>query len=120
MFWTGWVITGLISTLLTMSGVMKLIKAPPVLEGFAKFGFPESTIVGIGIVELACVVLYLIPQTAVLGAILLTGYLGGAVVTHLRVADPYFGPILIGAAMWLGIYLRDARLRSLVPLRSAS
>lgn len=73
---------------------------------------------GLGILEVACVVVYLIPRTAVLGAILLTGYLGGAVATHLRVGDPCFGPILLGVVLWGGLFLRDPRLRTLIPLRS--
>lgn len=72
----------------------------------------------LGIVELACVVIYLIPQTAVLGAILLTAYLGGATATHVRISDAFFIPIIVGMLIWLGLYLRDGRIRELLPLRS--
>ena len=72
---------------------------------------------GLGILEVACTVIYLIPRTAVLGAILLTGYLGGATATHVRIGEPWFMPVLLGVVVWLGIYLRDPRLRALIPLR---
>lgn len=100
-----------------MSAVMKLIKPPPVVEGFAHLGFPESLALGLGLLELACAVVYVIPQTSVLGAILLTGYLGGATVTHLRVGDPFLTPVILGMLVWGGLYLRDPRLRALIPLR---
>jgi DoxX-like protein len=78
----------------------------------------ESLALGLGIVELACTVIYIIPRTSVLGAILLTGYLGGAVATHLRIGEPYFMPIIFGVLVWGGLFLRDERLRALIPLRS--
>jgi hypothetical protein len=106
--------------LLLMSAVMKLIKPPPVVEGFAHLGFPESLALGLGLLELACAVVYVIPQTSVLGAILLTGYLGGATVTHLRVGEPFFMPVLLGMLVWGGLYLRDPRLRALIPLRASA
>ena len=87
------------------------------MEGFAHLGLPESLALGLGILELACAVVYVIPQTSVLGAILLTGYLGGATCTHLRVGDPFFMPVVIGALVWGGLFLRDPRLRALIPLR---
>ncbi len=118
MLWTGRVISALVMGLLTFSGVMKLMKPEGVLTGFEEFGYPESLISIIGIVELACVVVYLLPQTAVLGAILITGYLGGATATHARVEDPMFvGGVIVGILTWAGIYLRDARVRQLIPLR---
>jgi hypothetical protein len=83
-------------------------------------GYPESLARPLGIVELACTIIYLVPQTAVLGAILLTGYMGGAIATHVRVGDPYFVQIGMGVMLWLGLYLRDARLRALLPLRGGS
>jgi ABC-type sugar transport system permease subunit len=83
----------------------------------AKYGYPEQTGMPIIVVEIICVVLYVIPQTAVLGAILLTGYLGGATATHVRVSEPWFMPVIVGVVLWLGLFLRDARLRALVPIR---
>jgi hypothetical protein len=88
------------------------------VEGFAKLGYPERAALWIGIVEIACTVLYLIPRTAVLGAILLTGYLGGATNTHVRVGEPFYMPVLLGVLVWLGLFLREPRLRPLVPLRN--
>ncbi|MFO0883258.1 MAG: DoxX family protein [Pirellulales bacterium] len=115
---TGWVFSLLPMPMLAMSICFKLMPPKEVLEGFKKMGFPDGAITGIGIVELCITVLYLIPQTAVLGAILLTGYLGGAVVTHLRVGEPYWAPIVMGVVLWLGLYFRDARVRALAPIRS--
>jgi hypothetical protein len=120
--WAGRVMSALPAMLLLFSGIMKLTGMDAVLEGFAKLGYPASLILGIGIVEIACVVLYVIPRTAVLGAILVTGYLGGAVATHVRVGDPLFSqalmPFYLGVLVWGGIYLRDDRLRALIPVRS--
>jgi hypothetical protein len=117
-FWIGWVITAVPVLMLLTSGVFKLL-APPAMAGqfVEQFGYPESTLSGIGIVELACVVVYVIPQTAVLGAILLTGYLGGAVATHVRVNDLFIGPVVFGVLVWLGLLLRERRLWPLLPLR---
>jgi hypothetical protein len=103
--------------LLLLSGAMKLVKPAPVVEGFAQLGYSPDLALGIGIVEIICTALYVIPQTTVLGAILLTGYLGGATATHLRVGDPYYAPIIVGVLVWLGLFLRDARLRALIPWR---
>ena len=107
--------------MLLMSAVMKFVKPPPVAEGFSHLGWSMNLALGLGIVELACTIIYIIPQTAVLGAILLTGYLGGAVATHVRVEEGLFPitfPIIFGALLWGGLVLRDARLRSLIPWRS--
>lgn len=107
---------------LLMDGVMKLVKPKPVLRATVQLGYPESVIFGLGIVLLVCVILYVIPRTAVLGAILLTGYLGGAVATHVRVGDPLFShilfPVYVAILVWGGLYLREERLRALIPLRS--
>jgi hypothetical protein len=118
----GWVLSGLMIAFLLMDATMKLLALPNVLEAQAPLGFTgAATARGLGVLLLACTLLYVAPQTAVLGAILLTGYLGGAVATHLRVGDPLFSHVLFGVYMgvllWLGLYLRDARLRALVPLR---
>jgi hypothetical protein len=118
MLWAGRVLSALPVLVLLMSGTMIFVKPPGFAEGFAKFGYPEHLALPLGIVELACTVLYVIPRTSVLGAILLTGYLGGATATHVRVQDAFFIPIVLGVFVWLGLYLRDPRLRALVPLRS--
>jgi hypothetical protein len=116
--WTGWIMTALPVALLVMSGVMKLLKPGPVLEGFHHLGLPDHLIVPIGILELTCTLIYIIPRTSVLGAILLTGYLGGATLTHLRVGEAVFGQVIFGVLVWGGLFLRDPRLRALIPLRS--
>jgi hypothetical protein len=115
--WIGWVLSVLPVLLLVFSAVVKLMRSAPVVEGFQKLGFPDRTIVPIGITELLCALIYIIPQTAVLGAILLTGYLGGATVTQLRAGESIIAPILVGVVVWLGLFLRDPRLRDLLPLR---
>lgn len=115
--WAGRILSALPVLLLTFSAVMKLMRPPAVVEGLARFGYPEDLILGLGILELACTIVYVIPRTAILGAILLTGYLGGATATHVRVGDPFIMPVLAGVFAWGGLYLRDARLRALVPLR---
>lgn len=119
--WTGRIISVLPALFLLIDGVMKLVKPAPVVEATVRLGYPESVIFGLGIVLLVSTILYLIPTTSVLGAILLTGYLGGAVATHVRVGEGLFPvsfPIILGVLLWLGLYLRDERLRALVPLRS--
>jgi DoxX-like protein len=117
--WTGRVLSALPVLLMGFSGVMKLTHNPGVMQGFASFGIPESLITPIGLLELACVVVYLIPPAAVLGAVLITGYLGGAVVTHLRVGQGpvAIAPFMLGVFAWAGLWLRDPRLRALLPLR---
>ena len=119
--WAGRIVSALPVLFLLMDGVMKLFKPAVVVDATLKVGYAESTIVPLGIVLLACTILYVVPLTSVLGAILLTGYLGGAVATHTRVGDPLFSHVLfptyLGALIWLGLYLRDARVRALVPLR---
>ena len=119
--WAGWIMSGLPALFLLIDSAMKLLKLETVVETTVKLGYPESVIVGLGIVLLACTVLYIIPRTAILGAILLTGYLGGAVATHVRVEEgafPILFPVIFGAVLWGGLYLREPRLRALVPLRS--
>jgi hypothetical protein len=115
---TGWVITGLVTLMMIFSGSMKVMNPPSLAEQFVgKFGFPDDVTVILGIVELSCVALYLIPPTAILGAILLTGYLGGAVATHVRVHDSFIAPVIVGVFAWLGVFLRDPRVRTLLPVR---
>jgi sorbitol-specific phosphotransferase system component IIC len=118
MIWTGRVISGVVVLMLTFSAVMKFTGSAQVTEEFTRLGWP-SIATGLGILEIACTIVYAIPQTAVLGAILLTGYLGGATATHVRIDDPFVGPVIGGVLVWLGIFLRDARLRELVPLRKS-
>jgi len=118
MFWAGCILSAPPVLMLVMSGVMKLAQPAFVMEGFVKLGYPANLALRLGVVELACTVIYLIPRTSVLGAILLTGYLGGATATHVRVGEPFFAPIVLGVLVWLGLYLRDTRLRALIPLRS--
>ena len=121
--WIGRIVSGLPALFLLVDGAMKLVKPAVVVEATTKLGYSESLIIPIGIVLIICTILYLIPTTSVLGAILLTGYLGGAVATHVRVNEgifPIVFPIVFGALLWLGLYLNDTRLRALIPLRSSS
>ncbi|MEQ1791135.1 MAG: DoxX family protein [Nitrospiraceae bacterium] len=118
LMWAGRVISGLIALLLTMSAVMKLMGGAEVMEGFARMGLPESLRVPLGILEFSCVAIYLIPATSITGAILLTGYIGGAIVTHLRIGEPIYAQIVLGMLIWLGLYLREQRLKALIPLRT--
>ena len=115
--WVGRVISAVASVLFLMSAFLKLRGGPELAKGIAHLGIPEAMIVPLSILEISCVVIYLIPATAVLGAILLTGYIGGAICTHWRVGDPFFIQILLGMFVWLGLYLREDRLKALIPLR---
>src|SRR5207244_10202860 len=116
--WTSRVLSALPVLLILFGSILKLMKTASVIEGFARSGVPEKLIVPVGLIELTCVVVYLIPRTSVLGAILMTGLLGGATITTLRVGDPTFPmPVVLGMLAWGGLYLRDARLRSVLPLR---
>lgn len=116
----GWILTILPSLMFLASATAKFIKPADLMENLKHIELSEKLVTPIGVVELVCVLLYLIPRTAVLGAVLLTGYLGGAILTHLRVNDPsYFMPIVLGIVVWLGLYFRDARVRALLPLVSS-
>jgi DoxX-like family len=119
MLWASYIISAIPVLMLLTSAAAKFVKPAPVVQGFTQqFGFPASYISPIGILELACTVLYLIPRTSVLGAILLTGYLGGATVTHLRVGDPAFvGAVILGIFVWGGLFFREPRVRALIPFR---
>ena len=115
MMWTGYALSVLPALMLLLDAVMKLVKPAPVVEATISLGYPENVIVGLGIVLLASTVLYLVPRTSCLGAILLTGYLGGAVASHLRHEDgafPVLFPAVFGALLWGGLVLRDPRLRA--------
>ena len=117
--WAGRIVSALAALLLLFSGTMKLFKVPAVIEGMAHYGYPEHLIVLIGMLEIGCTIVYLVPRTAVLGAILMTAYLGGATATNVRVGDSSFvGPILAGVFVWAGLYLRDKRLSEFLSLRS--
>jgi hypothetical protein len=120
MIWAGRVMSTIVVLFLLLDAVMKLLKPAIVVEATRQLGYPENTIVGIGIVLLTCVVLFTIPRTSILGAILLTGYLGGAVATHVRLNNPLFShilfPVYLGLLIWGGLYFRNRRLRALIPL----
>jgi DoxX-like protein len=122
MVWVGRIVSVLPVLFLLMDAVMKFVKPPIVVETTLQLGYPESTIIGMGVVLLVGIVIYVIPQTAVLGAVLLTGYLGGAVATHVRVSNPVFShvlfPVYVAIFLWGGLYLRDARVRELIPIRN--
>jgi uncharacterized membrane protein YphA (DoxX/SURF4 family) len=115
--WTGRVMSALPVLMLILSGSMKLIKPAAVVDGFAHLGWPEHLALPLGIIELTCTLLYVIPRTSVLGAILITGYLGGATATHARLGEPWFAPVLLGMLAWGGLFMRDTRVRDLIPLR---
>jgi len=115
--WVGRGISVLVSLGFVISAVMKLVGGAEVKEGIAHLGLPASMLTPLSILELACAVVYLIPATAVLGAILLTGYIGGAICTHWRVGDLFFIQVVLGIFVWLGIYLREDRLKTLLPVR---
>jgi hypothetical protein len=115
--WVGRGISVLASLVFLLSGVMKLKGGPQVAEGFAHLGLPLSMQVPLGILEISCAVIYMVPATSVLGAILLAGYMGGAVCTHWRAGDPFMAQIALGIFVWLGLYLREKRLRGLLPMR---
>jgi hypothetical protein len=115
---TGWILSVLPSLLLLFSGAMKLMKSEDVVKGFENLGYPEQLALALGIVEIGCTLVYLIPYTAFLGAILLTGYLGGAVATHVRLLEVQFlAPLVLGVLVWGGLFLRDPRVRTLIPFR---
>ena len=118
--WTGRVISALMVLFLIFDGVTKLMKVPQVLEAQTRLGYPGEVVPAIAVALLACTLFYVIPQTYILGAILLTGYLGGAVASQVRIRGPVFDtsfPVIFGVLIWAGIYLRDNRLRALIPVR---
>jgi len=121
LFWLGWGLSGLTVLFMLFDGIAKLAMEQHVVEATTKIGYPVDAIRPLGIVLLACTVLYALPRTAILGAILLTGYLGGAVASKVRIEDPLFSSILFGVYFgiiaWGGLYLRDDRLRILIPVR---
>ena len=110
----GSIVSCLCILFLLMDGIVKLFKPAPVIEAFAHIDVPIGLAVGLGILLLICTFVYAIPRTAFLGAILLTGYLGGATAIHVRSGTPFYFPVIIGILVWLGLYLRDEKLRSLI------
>jgi len=119
--WGGRILSGLVTAFLLFDALIHLLKPAPVVEAFAKLHLPLSLAVDLGIIELMCLALYVIPATSILGAILLTGYLGGAVAIQVTTSNSLFGeilfPVYVGAIVWGGLYLRDERLSTLVPWR---
>ncbi|ABF87676.1 conserved hypothetical protein [Myxococcus xanthus DK 1622] len=122
--WTGRVLSGIAVLFLLFDATGKLLQIPEAQQGAVELGYPVSVLFGLGIVQLACLAVYLTPRLSVLGAILWTGYLGGAVATHVRVGNPLFShmlfPVYIATLLWLGLWLRDARLRAVLPGRATS
>jgi hypothetical protein len=116
--WAGRILSALPVLLMVFTGAFGILKPAMAAQGAAHYGYPDGAMLRITIVEIICAMLYAIPRTSVLGAILLTGYLGGATATHVRVGEPFFLPILVGVVVWAGLFLRDERLRALIPLRS--
>jgi hypothetical protein len=119
--WTGRILSGAVGAMMLLSGVMKFVGGPEFEEGIKHLGLPQEMIVPLAILEISCAVIYLIPATSVIGAILLTGYLGGAICTHWRVGDPVPFPfpimhIALGVTVWAGLWLREPRLRGLIPV----
>ena len=115
--WVGWILTVLASLMFVFSALLKLKGGPELDQGMTHLGLPASMVLPLAILELTCVVIYLIPATSVLGAILLAGYIGGTIVTHWRSGDAFIVNIVLGLVIWLGIYLREPRLKELIPLR---
>jgi hypothetical protein len=118
--WAGRIISALPALFMLFDGVIHTMRIPPVVEGFAKLGYPIGVATTLGVVEIVCTILYLIPRTSVLGALLLTGYLGGAIASNVRIQAPLFGyvlfPIYVALFLWGGLWLRDARIRAILPL----
>jgi NADH:ubiquinone oxidoreductase subunit 6 (subunit J) len=120
--WTGRILSGIAVLFLAFDAVLKLMNVPEAIKGTEQLGYKASVIVPLGILQLIILTIYLIPRTSVLGAILWTGYLGGAIATHVRVGNPLFThilfPVYVAGLLWLGLWLRDRRLRELLPVRS--
>jgi hypothetical protein len=119
--WTGRILTGLVTAFLLLDGGLKVVAPDFAASHSVQLGFPGHLIFTVGIIELGCLAIYLVPQTSALGAVLLTGFLGGAIATHFRVEDPLLGytlfPLYVGGLAWAGLLLRDRRLQLLVPFQ---
>ena len=116
-----YVLTAFVALFLTFDTVLKVLQLAPAVQGTAQLGYPPDRVLTIGLIELVCLVLALVPRTSVLGTLLMTGYLGGAIATHVRVGNPLFThvlfPVYVALLLWGGLYLREPRLRELLPLR---
>ncbi len=119
LIWLGRVLTGLVVAFLLLDGVMKLVPIAPVIEAFNRLGYSPDIARELGVLLVTCTVLHVVPRTQVLGALLSTAYLGGATATHVRIGDPFWFPIVLGAILWAGLYLREPRLRALLAAPSA-
>ena len=115
--WTARILGGLLVLFLLADGAGKVLRFTPYVEGTARVGYPASCLVPLGLVLIACTILYVVPRTAVLGAVLLTGYLGGATATHVRMGEPFFFPVVFGVLLWACLCVRDPRVRSLILAR---
>lgn len=119
--WIGRGMSGFVTLFLLLDSIVHMLRLAPVMTLFAQLGYPAHLVLGIGMLEFVCIVLYAVPRTAVLGAILVTGVLGGAVASHLRVGDPFLShvlfPVYVGIVAWGGLFLRDSRVQALLPLR---
>ena len=119
---TGYALTGFVALFLTFDTVLKLLQLAPAMQGTIELGYPANSVLVIGVIELVCLALYLVPRTSVLGALMLTGYLGGAIATHVRIGSPLpthtLFPIYVALMVWGGLYLRESRLRELLPFRT--
>ena len=115
--WIGWILTALAGGMFIMSATMKLMAPPQVLQMFGHLGWQPGALVPLAVLEITCALLYLIPPVSVLGAVVLTGFLGGAIATHVRIGEPVVMHVVIGLFIWGGLYLREPRLRELLPLR---
>jgi len=116
--WAGRIVSAVPVLLMGIGGIFMLIDPAPMLKTFSELGYSAHLVRPIACVEVVCVLIYMIPRTAILGAILLTGYLGGATATHVRAGQPFYLPVAVGVLVWLGLYLRDGGLRTLIPWRS--
>lgn len=119
--WIGRVLSGVGVLFLTFDATLKLLRLPMAIEGTSQLGYPAGVVLPLGLVQVVCLVLYVIPRTSVLGAVLWTGYLGGAIATHVRLGNPLFThvlfPVYVALLLWGGLWFRDGRLRALLPLR---
>jgi hypothetical protein len=122
--WAGRILSGLAVLFMLFDATIKVLELPVAIQGTTQLGYPESVVFGLGIVQLVCLAVYLFPRTSVLGAVLWTGYLGGAIATHVRLGNPLFSHVLfptyVAAFLWLGLWLRDERLRAVLPFRATN